>query len=147
MNILKSNKQLGGDYEQTVCQALAAEGYWVHNFANRQNGQPMDIIAVKDNRAVLIDAKVCSDGRFRTSRIEENQVLSMKKWFSCGNTTAMLWISMPDGMQYLLPIMDADHLDRILQKSVLTADDLRQMGYVIERKERAESCEFWKAVK
>ena len=133
MNILKSNKQLGSDYEQTVCQALAAQGYWVHNFANRQNGQPMDIIAVKENRAVLIDAKVCSDGKFRTSRIEENQVLSMKKWFSCGNTTAMLWISMPDDIQYLLPITDAGHLDRILQKSVLTADDLRQMGYAIER--------------
>lgn len=86
--------------------------------------------------------KCAVTGKFRTSRIEENQVLSMKKWFSCGNTTAMLWISMPDDMQYLLPIMDADHLDRILQKSILTADDLRQMGYVIEREERAEYCEF-----
>ena len=62
---MKSNKKLGSDFEQEVCQELAKEGYWVHNFANRKNGQPMDVIAVMDNKAILIDAKVCSDGVFK----------------------------------------------------------------------------------
>ena len=39
---MKSNKKLGSDFEQEVCQELAKEGYWVHNFANRKNGQPAD---------------------------------------------------------------------------------------------------------
>ena len=69
---MKSNKKLGSDFEQEVCQELAQEGYWVHNFANRKNGQPMDIIAVRENIACLIDAKVCTNGIFKISRIEEN---------------------------------------------------------------------------
>ena len=80
-----NNKKLGNDYEQQLCKELADAGFWVHNFANRTNGQPADIIAVRDGESLLIDAKVCSDGKFRLSRIEENQHLAMKKWRQCGN--------------------------------------------------------------
>ena len=45
------NKKLGNDFEQELCQILADAGYWVHNFANRKNGQPADIIAVKNGKA------------------------------------------------------------------------------------------------
>lgn len=51
---MKSNKKLGSDFEQEVCQELAKEGYWVHNFANRKNGQPADIIAAKRDCILLI---------------------------------------------------------------------------------------------
>ena len=54
------NKKLGNDFEQELCEILADAGYWVHNFANRKNGQPADIIAVRSGGAYLIDAKVCT---------------------------------------------------------------------------------------
>ena len=81
------NKKLGNDFEQELCEILADAGYWVHNFANRKNGQPADIIAVKNGGAYLIDAKVCSYEVFPFRRIEENQQLAMDMWIECGNTT------------------------------------------------------------
>ena len=79
------NKKLGNDFEQELCQILADAGYWTHNFANRKNGQPADIIAVKNGKAYLIDAKVCMYEVFPFRRIEENQHLSMDMWIECGN--------------------------------------------------------------
>lgn len=97
-----SNKKLGNDYEQQLCKELADAGFWVHNFANRQNGQPADIIAVKNGVPYLIDAKVCSDGKFRLSRIEENQHLAMKKWKMCGNGSGGFAL-LVDDITYILP--------------------------------------------
>lgn len=97
-----SNKKLGNDYEQQLCKELADAGFWVHNFANRSNGQPADIIAVKNGKSFLIDAKVCSDGKFRLSRIEENQHLAMKKWRKCGNGSGCFAL-LVDGSTYILP--------------------------------------------
>lgn len=79
------NKKLGNDFEQELCEILSDAGYWVHNFANRKNGQPADIIAVKDGGAYLIDAKVCSYEVFPFRRIEDNQHLAMDMWIECGN--------------------------------------------------------------
>ena len=79
------NKKLGNDFEQELCEILADAGYWVHNFANRKNGQPADIIAVKNRMAFLIDAKVCSYEIFPFKRIEDNQHLAMDMWIECGN--------------------------------------------------------------
>ena len=79
------NKKLGNDFEQELCEILADAGYWVHNFSNRKNGQPADIIAVKSGGAYLIDAKVCSYEVFPFKRIEDNQQLAMDMWIECGN--------------------------------------------------------------
>ena len=79
------NKKLGNDFEQELCQILAGAGYWTHNFASKKNGQPADIIAVKNGEAYLIDAKVCMYEVFPFRRIEENQHLSMGLWIECGN--------------------------------------------------------------
>ena len=82
---MKSNKKIGSDFEQLLCRKLSELGFWVHNFANRSNGQPVDIIAVKDGKPFIIDAKVCSNGRFQLKRIELNQLLACHKWERCGN--------------------------------------------------------------
>ena len=82
------NKKLGNDFEQELCKILAYAGYWTHNFASKKNGQPADIIAVKNGKAYLIDAKVCMYEVFPFRRIEENQHLSMDMWIECGNVTA-----------------------------------------------------------
>lgn len=125
---MKSNKKLGNDFEQEVCKTLALNGYWVHNFANRTNGQPADIIAVKDGVACLIDAKVCSNGVFQTSRIEENQVLSMKRWFACGNRAVMFWLQLPDKTVSCIMLENEKALDELLQIKILSETMIRVMG-------------------
>ncbi len=84
-----SNKKLGNQFEAELCEILAREGFWVHNLAQNSAGQPADVIAVKDGEAFLIDCKVCSQGKFQYSRIEENQDLSMELWHDCGNGTGL----------------------------------------------------------
>ena len=79
------NKKLGNDFEQELCQILADAGYWVHNFASKKTGQPADIIAVKNGKAYLIDAKECTREIFPLKRMEYNQELSMGLWIECGN--------------------------------------------------------------
>ena len=81
------NKKLGNDFEQELCEILADAGYWVHLLNQNKNGQPADIIAVKDTTAYLIDAKVCSYEVFPFRRIEDNQQLAMDMWIECGNIT------------------------------------------------------------
>lgn len=68
-----SNIKEGNDFEHVILLRLKDKGYWSHNFANKSNGQPMDIIAIKDDKKFLLDCKVCSGNSFRFSRIEDNQ--------------------------------------------------------------------------
>lgn len=41
------NKKLGNNFETEFCEILSAHGFWVHNLAQNQAGQPADVIAVK----------------------------------------------------------------------------------------------------
>lgn len=124
---MKSNKKTGTDFEQEVCQLLSEQGYWVHNFANRANGQPVDIIAARMGRAMIIDAKVCSSGYFDVSRLEENQELAMRKWFACKNFDAFLFFLLPDGSIYSLWIKNNFALDELLKKKRLTEAEIREL--------------------
>ena len=80
-----SNKKLGNSFESELCEILSVHGFWSHNLAQNASGQPADVIAAKDGESFLIDCKVCSQGKFQYSRIEENQDLSMELWRDCGN--------------------------------------------------------------
>jgi Holliday junction resolvase len=80
-----SNKKLGNQFEAELCEILSDHCFWAHNLAQNSAGQPADVIAVKDGEAYLIDCKICSQGKFQYSRIEENQDLSMELWRDCGN--------------------------------------------------------------
>lgn len=99
------NKKIGSDYEQRFCMDMAKLGYWVHNLANRQNGQPADVIAVKNGKAYLIDCKVCKFGVFEKRRIEYNQHSAMTKWEKCGNGTG-LFALLVDNKTYLVRYTD-----------------------------------------
>lgn len=81
------NKKLGNKFEKELSEILYNAGYWVHLLNQNKNGQPADIIAVKNKKAYLIDAKVCSFEKFSFKRVEENQHLSMQMFIDCGNTT------------------------------------------------------------
>jgi Holliday junction resolvase len=81
-----SNKKNGNDFEREFAELLYNMGFWVHLLSQNQDGQPADIIAVKNKRAYLIDCKICSTRKgFDLSRMEDNQDLSMDLWKECGN--------------------------------------------------------------
>lgn len=83
-----SNKKIGNNFEREFCEILSEHGFWVHNFAQNQDGQPADVIAVRDGGSFLIDCKVCITGRFQLNRIEENQQSAMQHWVDTGNEEA-----------------------------------------------------------
>lgn len=92
-----TNKKLGNSFEAEFCEILAGRGYWVHNLAQNQAGQPADVIAVKGGKAFLIDCKVCSTkAGFKFSRIEDNQELAMQLWETCGNGTGWFALKVAD---------------------------------------------------
>lgn len=99
---MATNKKLGNDFETELCNLLFDRGFWVHNFAQNQAGQPADVIAVKNGTALLIDCKVCENDRFPFSRIEENQHTSMKFWKQCGNGYGLFALRLTDGKIYFI---------------------------------------------
>lgn len=84
---MRNNKYLGNKFEKELSEILYDAGYWVHLLNQNKNGQPADIIAVKNGKAYLIDAKECTWEIFPFRRMEYNQELSMGLWIECGNTT------------------------------------------------------------
>lgn len=93
-----SNKKIGNTFESELCEILAEEGFWCHNLAQNAAGQPADVIAVRDKQAFLIDCKVCSQGKFQYSRIEENQDRSMELWHDCGNGNGWFALKFDSGI-------------------------------------------------
>ena len=90
-----SNKKLGNKFEAEFAEILANEGFWVHLLAQNAAGQPADVIAVKDGEAYLIDCKVCSNGKFPFTRIEDNQEWAMELWRDSGNDNG--WFALKFG--------------------------------------------------
>lgn len=90
-----SNKKLGNQFEAEFAEILANEGFWVHLLAQNAAGQPADVIAVKDGEAYLIDCKVCSNGKFPFTRIEDNQEWAMELWRDSGNDNG--WFALKFG--------------------------------------------------
>lgn len=98
-----NNKTLGNNFEQELCEKLSEHGFWTHNLAMNKAGQPADIIAVKDKKAYLIDAKVCSNRGFALSRVEENQELAMTLWNERGNGQGWFALKVPTEEIYMIP--------------------------------------------
>ena len=96
------NKKLGNDFEKELSEILYDAGYWVHLLNQNKNGQPADIIAVKNRMAFLIDAKVCTCDVFALSRIEFNQSASMELWQECGNTSPYFALKTSKNEIYML---------------------------------------------
>ena len=81
----RSNRAVGNEFEQELCEMLYECGFWSHNMTQNNSGQPADVIAVRNKVAHLIDAKDCSSKGFDLRRIEENQITAMQLWEECGN--------------------------------------------------------------
>lgn len=96
------NKKIGNSFEQQLCELLFEKGYWTHNLAQNQAGQPADIIAVKNGRAYLIDCKDCVNDNFPFSRIEPNQHTAMRLWKECGNGYGLFALRLSDKRVYMI---------------------------------------------
>lgn len=105
-----SNKSSGNRAEEEFAKLLSGQGYWVHRLADRVNGQPFDIIAVKDNRAIAFDCKECESGRFEFRRIEPNQETAMKLWNACGNGDVGFAMRAPTGKWFYIPYSECAYL-------------------------------------
>lgn len=125
-----SNKKIGNSFESEFCEMMFEHGWWIHNMAMNQAGQPADIIAVKNKNAFLIDCKVCSGKTFLLSRIEDNQHLSMKLWTESGNGQGWFAIKI-EGQVYMLPYFTLKTLSD--EKSTLTFNDILQYGTLFEK--------------
>lgn len=79
------NKKIGNEYENLFLEKLQSCGWWCHLFAYNKNGQPCDVIAVKDNIAYFIDVKHCEEKRFNFSNIQPNQLTCFEYAKKCGN--------------------------------------------------------------
>lgn len=91
---LKSNKKIGDDFEKEYARILKNKGYWVTFLTPKRHigSQPCDLVAIKNDKAILIDCKTCKTHLFPISRIEENQRQAFKRYLKCGNTTFILAI-------------------------------------------------------
>ena len=90
------NKREGTQFEIRLKELFYEHGYWVHLFQQNQAGQPCDLIAVKGEKAYIVDAKDCKSGRFPLSRVEENQFLSMTRWLDRTKHGAFFAFQLPD---------------------------------------------------
>ena len=96
-----NNKQAGNDFEKEFCEMLSKNGFWAHFMGGNRNGQPADIIAVRNEKAYLIDAKDCKNDRFVLSRIEDNQHMAMRVWELCGNNQGLFALKTSKGVYML----------------------------------------------
>ena len=96
-----NNKQAGTKFEREFCEQLASDGFWAHFMGGNKNGQPADIIAVKNEIAYLIDAKDCKNDVFEFRRIENNQDMAMIMWEMCGNNQGLFALNTSKGVYML----------------------------------------------
>lgn len=127
-----NNKKSGNQFEAELCEILSEHGYWTHNFAQNSAGQPADVIAAKDGCTYLIDCKVCSNGFFSISRIEENQALAMRLWRECGNGVG--WFALKFGDEiYMVSLATLEALKKLrtkIPKEIIASHNLTIENWV-----------------
>ena len=117
-----SNKQAGNEFEREFCEILAKDGFWSHFMGGNRNGQPADIIAVRNKKAYLIDAKDCQNDRFVLSRVEDNQHMAMRCWEICGNNQGLFALNTSKGIYMLtygmVQVLDMADIKSLNMKSI-----------------------------
>lgn len=125
-----TNKKLGNDFESQFCEILFEQGYWCHNLAQNQVGQPADVIAVRNGKAYLIDCKVCVNDTFPFSRIESNQHTAMTLWKQSGNGYGWFALRLSDNNIFMI---DHDLMIALsLNQSSINRDLITHYGIPLE---------------
>lgn len=119
-----NNKTLGNNFEKEYAKILSDKGYWVTFLTPKQNigSQPCDLIAIKDDKPILIDCKTCNTHLFPIKRIEENQRQAFKRYSKCGNTKFILAIKY-DNKIYEINIKDIDFKQKNIDLEGRTYED------------------------
>ena len=125
-----ANKVNGNRFERDFCNRVAKYGFWVHNFAQNKDGQPADVIAVKNGKAYLIDCKNCEANIFNLSRVEENQKNAMRLWSERGNGVGYFAIKMSE----VVFMVTLDTLENFIEdgKKILDIETIWKNGEVLE---------------
>lgn len=116
-----SNKKLGSNFERELAEILSKEGWWVTLLTPNQHtgAQPADLIAVRNNTAILIDCKTCNTHLFSIKRVEQNQWNASERFLKCGNNEYYIAIKYNNNI-YLIPIEEINrkekNIDLNLQK-------------------------------
>lgn len=128
---MSSNKKIGNHFEAELCEILFGLGFWAHNMAQNQAGQPADVIAVRNQLAYLIDCKVCSTTKgFDLRRVEDNQESAMELWRDRGNGEGWFAIKLPDGRIYLVAHCTIQAMR--IGHSYMSETDIIERGYTPE---------------
>lgn len=108
-----SNKKRGNSFEKEMAKILNDKGYWVLMVTPKQHigSQACDLIAIKDNKPMLIDCKTCKTHLFPVSRLEENQSQAYKKYVKCGNTEYYIAIKYSNDI-YMIPIEEINREEK-----------------------------------
>lgn len=114
-----SNRADGNDFEQVFAEALARNGFWATRLRQKAAGQPADVLAVKDGKAMLIDCKRCEHDYFDTRRIEPNQIEAMQLWEACGNGEGRFALGFPDGTVCVVTRSYLEGKKRVTKEEVL----------------------------
>ena len=130
-----NNKKLGNSFEQEFCEILFLHGFWVHNLAQNQAGQPADVIAVKNGIPYLIDCKACTNGTFNKNRIEENQRLSMQLWDDSGNNAGVFAVKFGKNI-YMAQIFVFDYTDKVNLPEKFFQEYAKPLGEWLEEEGR-----------
>ena len=125
-----NNKTMGNSFETELGEILYDNGFWVHLLNQNKSGQPADVIAVRNYKAYLIDAKVCSDDTFPLSRVEENQDLAMELWKETGNGLGWFALKTNSGIYMLSHYCIKAYRE---MQSSLSGDEIFKLGLPIER--------------
>lgn len=120
-----SNKTVGNSFEAELCELLAEHGFWAHNLAQNQTGQPADVIAVKNDIAYLIDCKVCEHDRFPFSRVEDNQEGAMTLWELRGNSNC--YFALKDSQERIYMVHFDDISARIMVYGQSAINDFTEL--------------------
>lgn len=133
---MNTNRKNGNAFERELCKILADNGFWVHNMAQNAQGQPFDVLAVKNGHPYGIDCKLCEHDTFSLDRIESNQDSAMRKWQDCGNGKGWFAIKISTGSIWMLSLPAIDKfkinlIDAKLKKS-LTWPIITTIGMSLE---------------
>lgn len=117
-------------FEVEFCHQLFHKGFWVLNVPQDKSGQPVDVIAVKNNEAYLIECKHCKGDRFLLNRIEPNQETAIYLSETLAGNTNHFFAIYLDGI-WLIPFQTAMRLKNREIKSI-SKKDISKYGYSVE---------------
>lgn len=124
-----NNKTIGNIGEQATMDELRRMGWWCHRFAQSVQGQPCDIIAVKDGEIWLLDAKHITKPSFSMERIEPNQATA---FFYAGQFGIKCGLALVfAGKVWLLKWDDALEMAKTKASAKVGDDRIVEMAYAL----------------